>query len=115
MEDIFPLPLALLHCFIADSLQLEVSLSGCGGSRWVVHVRTVVLEVGPVRVGVLALGVGHVLAGVLTARCAKWGWDQVSKLPVVTIHTFPTYFFLIFQVCSMLRPDRVIEIYLPFR
>ena len=73
MEDIFPLPLALLHCLIADSLQLEVSLSGGGGSRWVVHVRTVVLEAGPVRVGVLALGVRHVLTVVLAARCARRG------------------------------------------
>ena len=73
MEGNFPLPSAMFYGFVADSLQLEVPLSGCGGSRWVVHVRTVVLEVGPVRVGVLALGVGHVLAGVLAARCAKWG------------------------------------------
>ena len=73
MKGDFSLPSALFHCFIADSLQLEVSLSGCGGGRWVVHVRTVVLEVGPVRVGVLALGVGHVLAGVLAARCVEWG------------------------------------------
>ena len=73
MEGNFPLPFAMFHGFVTDPLQLEVSLSDCGGSRRVVHVRTVVLEAGPVRVGVLALGVGHVLTVVLAARCAKWG------------------------------------------
>ena len=49
------------------------------------HVRAVVLEVGVghILASVLAPGVGHVWAGVVTG-------DQVSVLPMVRDHTFPT-------------------------
>ena len=71
MEGNFPLPFAIFHGFVADSLQLEVPLSDCGGGRRVVHVRTGVLEVGVghVRASVPASGVGHVRAGRPTAEC----------------------------------------------
>ena len=73
MEGNFPLPSAMFHGFVTDPLQLEVSLSDCSGSRWVVHVRAGVLEirVGHVRASVLASGVGHVWADVVTARCVR--------------------------------------------
>ena len=73
MEGNFPLPFAMFHGFVTDPLQLEVSLSDCGGSCRVVHVRAGVLEVrvGHVRARVLATGVGHVWAVVMTARCAR--------------------------------------------
>ena len=61
----FPLPSSQFQGFISDPYQLKVHISGRGGGCGIVHVGAVVLELGPVEVIVLALGVGHLVADVL--------------------------------------------------